>query len=140
MLSRENLELAKDEIISIAKSYDRFAKAETFSNVVVIESKINWTKIAARATFVKFAGQLLKKMSSLFLDEESFTLLQNAKSFACKVVDYSTHEIDVLEIEKTFGNMVSKFSNTKVSLENPDVIVYLIFTDEQSFFGFANKN
>ena len=39
VLSKENLELAKDEIIAIAKTYDRFAKAKSFSNLIIIQSK-----------------------------------------------------------------------------------------------------
>ena len=35
--------------------------------------------------------------------------------------------------------MISKFSNAKVSLEDPDVTVYLIFTDKENFFGFSRK-
>jgi len=61
VLSKENLELAKDEIIAIAKTYDRFAKAQSFSNLIVIQSRTIWEKIAERATFVKTSGQILKK-------------------------------------------------------------------------------
>jgi len=61
VLSKENLELAKDEVIAIAKAYDRFAKVQTFSNVVLIQSITSWERIAKRATFVKVAGQVLKK-------------------------------------------------------------------------------
>ncbi|MBI5698344.1 MAG: RNA methyltransferase, partial [Thaumarchaeota archaeon] len=36
-------------------------------------------------------------------------------------------------------SMVSTFCNAKVSLENPDVIIYLIFTDDENFFGFSSR-
>ena len=64
ILSKENLELSKDEVIAIARSYDRFTKIHTFSNVVLIQSKKKKQKIANRATFVKTAGQVLKKLSN----------------------------------------------------------------------------
>ena len=34
ILSKENLDLARDEVVAIARSYDRFTKVQTFSNVV----------------------------------------------------------------------------------------------------------
>ena len=125
ILSKENLELAKDEVIAIARSYDRFAKVQTFSNVVIIQSKTPWEKIANRATFVKIGGQILKKLSNLFLDEDSFSLLQNSKSFACKVINLTSDRSDVTELESAMGNMISKFSKAQVDLKKPDIIVYL---------------
>ncbi len=139
VLSKENLELAKDEVIAIAKAYDRFAKVQTFSNVVLIQSITSWEKIAKRATFVKVAGQVLKKLSSLFLDDHSFSLLLNADSFACKIINLSSDKSNVTELETTMGNMISKFSKAKVSLDDPDIIVYLIFTDSGGFFGFSTR-
>ena len=139
VLSKDNLELAKDEIIAIAKTYDRFAKAQSFSNLIIIQSRTPWEKIAERATFVKTAGQVLKKMSNLFLDNEGFPLLLRTKTFACRVINLSKRHLDVQEIENTMGNMISKFSKAKVCLENPALVIYLIFTNSQSFFGFSTK-
>jgi len=139
VLSKDNLELAKDEIIAIAKTYDRFAKAQSFSNLIIIQSRTPWEKIAERATFVKTAGQVLKKMSNLFLDNEGFPLLLRTKTFACRVINLSKRHFDVQEIENTMGNMISKFSKAKVCLENPALVIYLIFTNSQSFFGFSTK-
>ena len=139
VLSKDNLELAKDEIIAIAKTYDRFAKAQSFSNLIIIQSRTPWEKIAERASFVKTAGQVLKKMSNLFLDNEGFPLLLRTKTFACRVINLSKRHLDVQEIENTMGNMISKFSKAKVCLENPALVIYLIFTSSQSFFGFSTK-
>jgi len=71
VLSQENLELAKDEIIAIAKTYNRFSKVKSFANLIIIQSKTPWEIIAKRAAFVKTAGQVLKKMSNLFLDDKT---------------------------------------------------------------------
>ncbi len=139
VLSKENLELAKDEVIAIAKAYDRFAKVQTFSNIVLIQSITSWERIAKRATFVKVAGQVLKKLSSLFLDDNSFSLLLNADSFACRIINLSSDKSKVTELETIMGNMISKFSKAKVSLDDPDIIVYLIFTDSGGFFGFSTR-
>ncbi|HET6517064.1 MAG TPA: DNA methyltransferase [Nitrosopumilaceae archaeon] len=137
ILSKENLELARDEVIAIAKTYDRFAKSQSFSNLVIIQSKTPWQKIAKRATFVKTAGQLLKKLSNLFLDDSYFTLLLEAKTFACRVINLNENKFDPTNLEDAMGNMISKFSQAKVSLDDPAIIIYLILTDLQGFFGFS---
>ena len=139
ILSKENVELAKDEVIAIAKSYDRFAKSQSFSNLVIIQSKTPWEKIAKRATFVKSAGQLLKKLSNLFLDDSYFNLLLEAKTFACRVINLNEKKFDPTDLEDAMGNMISKFSQAKVSLENPSIIIYLILVDSQGFFGFSTE-
>ena len=66
VLSKENLEIAIDEITAIAKMYDRFSKIKIISNLVIIQSKTNWYDISNRASFVKVSGQILRKMSGLF--------------------------------------------------------------------------
>ena len=108
VLSKENLELAKDEIIAIAKTYDRFSKVKSFSNLIIIQSKTSWEIIAKRATFVKIAGQVLKKMSNLFLDDNCFKILNNTKTFSCKVINLSKKKLDSPELEKVMGDMISK--------------------------------
>lgn len=138
IVSKEFTELAIDEVISIAKSYDRFAKSQVSSNIVIIQSKIPWHQIARRSTFVKISGQVLRKMSGLFLEEENFSILKNSKTFACRVVNLSKNNVDVEELEDSMGNMISKFSQAKVELEKPELIVYLIFSEKLSFFGFSN--
>lgn len=137
ILSRDHLEIAKDEIVAIAKTYDRFAKSKSFSNLVIIQSKINWEKIAQRATFVKTSGQILRKMSGLFLGEDNFEVLKNAKTFACRIENLSSKKFEISELESSMGDMISKLSQAKVDLQNPDIIIYLIFTNQENFFGFS---
>ena len=139
ILSKDQIELAIDEIIAIAKMYDRFVKIKVISNMVIIQSKINWSKITKRATFVKVSGQILRKMSGLFLDDENLEVLKNAKTFVCRIINLSSKEFNIPELENSMGDMISKFSHVKVELENPDVTVYLIFTDEENFFGFSKQ-
>ena len=140
ILSKDYLELATDEVIAIVKMYDRFAKIKIISNLIIIQSKTNWNKIMERATFVKTSGQILRKMSGLFLDEENFQVLKKTKSFVCRVVNLSSNQLNTLELESSMGDMISKFTHAKVNLENPDITVYLIFTNEENFFGFSEKN
>ena len=137
VLSKEYLEIAIDEIIAIAKTFDRFSKIKIISNLVIIQSKTNWYEISKKATFVKTSGQILRKMSGLFLDEGNFEILKNAKTFVCRIINLSSNQFDIPELESSMGDMISKFSNAKVNLENPDITVYLIFTNKENFFGFS---
>jgi len=139
ILSKDYLELATDEIIAISKTYDRFAKAKVISNLVIIQSKTNWNKIAKRASFVKVSGQILRKMSGLFLDEDNFQVIKNANTFVCRIINLSSKEFNIPELERSMGDMISKFSHAKVELKDPDITVYLIFTDKESFFGFSKR-
>ena len=109
------------------------------SNLVIIQSKINWERITKRASFVKISGQILRKMSGLFLDEENFEALKNAKTFVCRIINLSSNQFNVPGLESSMGDMISKFSHVKVKLEDPDITVYLIFTDEENFFGFSKR-
>jgi tRNA (guanine10-N2)-dimethyltransferase len=139
LLTKDNLEIAIDEVISIAKTYDRFAKIKILSNLVIIQSKISWEQITKRATFVKVSGQILRKMSGLFLDEENFEVLKNAKTFVCRIINLSSNQFDIPELERAMGDMITKFSKAQVSLENPDITIYLIFTEKENFFGFSKR-
>jgi len=139
VLSKEYLELAIDEIIAISKMYDRFSKIKIISNLVIVQSKTNWKEISKRATFVKTSGQILRKMSGLFLDEDNFEVLKNAKTFVCRIINLSSNQFNVSELENSMGDMISKFSHAKVKLEDPDITVYLIFTNEENFFGFSKR-
>lgn len=139
VLTKEHLELAIDEIVSIAKMYDRFSKIKIISNLVIIQSKTDWEQISERATFVKTSGQILRKMSGLFLSGEKFEVLKNAKTFVCRIINLSSNQFNVQELESSMGDMISKFSKAKVKFDNPDIIVYLIFTDKENFFGFSKK-
>ncbi|AFS81738.1 RNA methylase [Candidatus Nitrosopumilus koreensis AR1] len=139
VLSKDQLKIAVDEIIAISKSFDRFSKVKVISNLVIIQSKTNWYEISKRASFVKTSGQILRKMSGLFLDEEHFEILKNAKTFVCRIINLSSNQFNIPELENSMGDMISKFSNAKVKLENPDITVYLIFTDKENFFGFSKK-
>ncbi|MDH5430584.1 MAG: DNA methyltransferase [Nitrosopumilus sp.] len=139
VLSKDYLELAIDEITAIAKMYDKFSKIKVISNLVIVQSKTNWNEITKRVTFVKISGQVLRKMSGLFLDEENVGVLKNAKTFVCRVINLSSNQFNIPELESSMGDMISKFSHAKVKLDNPDITVYLIFTNNENFFGFSKR-
>ncbi len=122
ILSKDYLELATDEIIALAKMCDRFSKVKVISNLVIIQSKTSWNEITKRASFVKVSGQILRKMSGLFLEEDSFGILKNAKTFVCRIINLSSNQFNIPELESSMGDMISKFSDSKVELEDPDIL------------------
>ena len=138
ILSKDHLKLAIDEIITISKMYDRFAKIKVISNLVIVQSKTSWQEITKRASFVKVSGQVLRKMSGLFLDENNFEVL-NTKTFVCRIINLSSNQFNIPELESSMGDMISKFSHSKVELEDPDITIYLVFTDKENFFGFSKR-
>ena len=60
-------------------------------------------------------------MSGLFLDEEKFEVLKNTKSFVCRIINLSSNEFNIQELESSMGDMISKFSNAKVKFDSPDI-------------------
>ena len=119
--------------------YDRFSKVKIISNLIIIQSKTSWNEITKRASFVKVSGQILRKMSGLFLNEDNFEVLKNAKTFVCRIINLSSKQFNIPELESSMGDMISKFSHAKVDLEDPDITIYLIFTDNENFFGFSKR-
>jgi tRNA (guanine10-N2)-dimethyltransferase len=79
-------------------------------------------------------------MSGLFLGEDNFEVLKNAKTFACRIINLSSKQFEIPELESSMGDMVSKLSQAQVDLKNPDIIIYLIFTNQENFFGFSKPN
>jgi len=73
------------------------------------------------------------------LDEEHIGILKNEKTFVCRVINLSSNQFNIPELESSMGDMISKFSHVKVNFENPDITVYLIFTNGENFFGFSKR-
>lgn len=138
VVSGENVELAKDEIIAISKSYDKKTSHETDSKLVITDSNVPWNKIAQRATFVRTAGKIVDTFSDLF-SELDLILLHKSDTFACRTINLSSKRIDLSSIEKTVGATIKQASGAKVSLSNPALTIYLIFTDAQNYLGYSTK-
>jgi len=138
VVSGENVELAKDEIVAISKSYDKNTSYETGPKLVITNSNVSWDKIARRATFVRTAGKIVDTFSDLFL-EIDLILLHKSDTFACKAINLSSKRIDLSGIEKTVGATIKQASGARVSLSNPALTVYLIFTDNQNYLGYSTR-
>jgi tRNA (guanine10-N2)-dimethyltransferase len=66
-------------------------------------------------------------------------LLHKSDTFACRTVNLSSKRIDLSSIEKTVGATIRQASGARVSLSNPALTVYLIFTDNQNYLGYSIK-
>lgn len=136
VVSGENVELAKDEVIAISKSYDKKTSYKTDSRLIITNSQVPWEKVAKRATFVRKAGKIADTFSDLF-SEIDLSLLHKSDTFACRIINLSSKKLDTSTIEKTVGGAIKQISGTKVSLSKPLLTVYLIFTDKENYFGYA---
>ncbi len=133
ILSGEHEELARDELVSISKSYDVKAKYSVNSRLVTITSTVSWKKIAKRATFVRFAGNLVGTF-----DEISKIEFPKSDTFACRAINLSSKKINASSLEKETGAILKKKLDSSVSLSNPSLTVYLITTDNERYVGYGD--
>lgn len=134
--SGEHVELARDEITSIAKSYDKKAVTKSDSRLVVVKSKIPYNKISNRATFVKISGILVGVITDI---SQIKIPVAKPASFACRVVNLTIKRINTSHLEKEMGTILKQKWNSKVSLSNPHLTVYLIVTNSKKYLGYAKK-
>ncbi|MDE1862564.1 MAG: RNA methyltransferase [Thaumarchaeota archaeon] len=132
VLSGEHEELARDELVSIARSYDGGASHTADSRLSIISSKAPWRAVARRAAFVRIAGRLAGTMDGI-----SDVELPRAGSFAVRVVNLSSRRLDVPGLESETGAILSRKTGLRVSLSSPSLTVYQIVTDGAAFLGYS---
>lgn len=129
-------DLARDEVVAISKSYDNKTRFKVKPRLVILDTKIPWKKIAKRATFVRNCGYILDTfddVSKIDLD------IPKPRSFVCRTINLSTKKLSPSLLERQAGAVLKKKWNTKVSLSNPDLIIYLIITDSKQYIGCADS-
>ena len=134
ILYKEHLDLSVDEISTIIQTLDSLAKIQVISNLIIVNSKIKSEEIARKASFVRISGQILKKNFQMKLEKSDIQIINN-KTFACRIINLSSKNLDIPKLENLAGKTISKLSNAQVKLENPDLTVHLIFTENESFLG-----
>ena len=135
VVSGEHVKLAQDEIIAISKSYDKKATYNLESRLVITKSKAPWKRIAQRATFIRVSGNMVGTFSRL--SEIDVSVVKPA-SFACRTINLSSKKIDTKSVERETGKLLKEKWNSKVSLSNPSLTVYLIVTDSKRYFGYSD--
>src|SRR6478736_7560057 len=135
VVSKQYEELARDEIISISKSYDGTTKVTVLPRLVMVSSKVPWSTIAKRATFARHAGTI----AGTFDDVSKIDgIMPRPETFVCRTINISSKSVGS-SLERQAGTILAKKWNSKVSLSNPQVTVYLIITDSKNYLGCADS-
>ncbi len=136
VVSKQYEELARDEIISISKSYDGTSKITVLPRLVMISSKVPWSTISKRATFARHAGII----AGTFDDVSKIDCtMPRPETFVCRTINLSSKSVGS-SLERQAGAILGKKWGSKVSLSNPKVTVYLIITDSKNYLGYAESH
>jgi len=136
VVSKQYEELARDEIISISKSYDDTSKVKVLPRLVMVSSRVPWDTIAKRATFARHAGTIAGTFDDITkLD----CTMPRPETFVCRTINLSSKSVGS-SLERQAGAILAKKWNSKVSLSNPKVTVYLIITDSKNYLGYAETS
>ncbi|HEX5456926.1 MAG TPA: DNA methyltransferase [Candidatus Nitrosotalea sp.] len=136
VLQSQYEDLARDEIISISKSYDSRCTISSEPRLVMVSSKIPWYKIANRATFARYSGKIVTTFDDI--TKIDFSIPKPA-SFVCRTINLSSKNIGSSALERQAGGILSRKWGSKVSLADPQVTVYLIITDSKKYLGYSDR-
>lgn len=136
ILFKKFLQLAIDEIKAIVTTYDKKSTFYVISNMLIVESFLDWRFVFKRATFVKTAGKIISKN---FPNDLNNKFIDNSKSFALRSINLSSKIINIPNSEKEIGMKVAKLFNLNVNLNDPDLIFFFIITDKHDFLGLTEK-
>jgi tRNA (guanine10-N2)-dimethyltransferase len=128
-------DLARDEVISISKSYDPKTNSRKEPRLVMLKSKVPWKKIAGRATFVRTCGDIIDTFDDISKIDPP---ISRPISFVCRTINLSSRKISPSSLEKQAGEVLKNRWGSKVSLSNPHLTVYLIITDSEQYLGCAD--
>lgn len=135
VLQSQYEDLARDEIISISKSYDSKIDVKSEPRLVMISSKVPWHKIANRATFARYSGKITDTFDDI--TKIDFSIPKPA-SFVCRTINLSSKNIGSSALERQAGGILSRKWGSKVSLSDPHLTVYLIITDSKKYLGYSD--
>jgi tRNA (guanine10-N2)-dimethyltransferase len=135
VLQGQHEDLARDEVISISKSYDPKTDSRSESRLVILKSKVPWKKVASRATFVRTSGSIVGTFEDISKIDPP---IPKPLSFVCRTINLSSKRIGSSSLEKQAGEVLKRRWGSKVSLSNPDLTVYLIITDSEQYLGYAD--
>ena len=104
VVSKQYEELARDEIISISKSYDDTTKVTVLPRLVMVSSKVPWSTIAKRATFARHAGTI----AGTFDDVSKIDgIMPRPETFVCRTINLSSKSVGS-SLERQAGAILAK--------------------------------
>jgi tRNA (guanine10-N2)-dimethyltransferase len=136
VLQSQYEDLARDEIISISKSYDSRCTIKSEPRLVMVSSRVPWQKIANRATFARYSGKIITTFDDITKIDFS---IPKPVSFVCRTINLSSKNIGSSALERQAGGILSRKWGSKVSLADPQVTVYLIITDSKKYLGYSDR-
>jgi tRNA (guanine10-N2)-dimethyltransferase len=134
VLPSQHEELARDEIISISKSYDPKTRVRTSPRLVFLENNTPWEKIASRSTFSRYSGDIIDTFDEISSIDPQIV---RPESFVCRTINLSSKKIGT-SLERQAGGILKRKWGSKVSLSNPQLTVYVIVTDDKKYLGIAD--
>lgn len=139
LLTGKRVELARAELSALVKSYHPDAKLTSLSErVSVIYGQYDLKKITSRSACVKYAGHLLSLSKVTGFDLNGH--FRNYRRFACKLVNLSKKYVDMEPLQQLGKYIKEKSPWMQVSLDNPDVTVLYIVTDNGAIVGLSEYN
>jgi tRNA (guanine10-N2)-dimethyltransferase len=135
VLQSQYEDLARDEVISISKSYDPKTESRSESRLVILKSKIPWKKVADRATFIRNSGNIVDTFDDILKIDPS---IPKPLSFMCRAINLSSRKISSFSLEEQAGKVLKNKWGSKVSFSNPHLTVYLIITDSKQYIGYTD--
>ncbi len=138
VVSKENPKLAAAEIAAIARSYDRSARVGVYANMVRVRTTTPWQKIYQRASYAKESGRIMRILADMYWEEDLGKILARSRTYACRILNLAGNPIDPASLYDV-GYVVSKHTNARVSLRNPDFVVYYIGVQDREFWGFSTS-
>ncbi|SMH72099.1 TRM11 family SAM-dependent methyltransferase [Candidatus Nitrosotalea okcheonensis] len=137
VLQKQYEDLARDEIITISKSYDPKSTIKSNPRLVMVSSKIPWYRISGRATFVRYSGIIAGTFNDVTKIDPQIPVPQ---SFVCRTINLTSKNIGSSALERQVGGILSRKWGSRVSLSDPQITVYLIITDSEKYLGYSDCN
>lgn len=134
----DRIELAHAELHALTKTYYPNAGIQNLGErISIVDGDIDVRKVSSRSACIKYAGRLLSIDS---MDFEPDRYFKNYKRFSCRLINLSKKNVN-MEVVSLLGKYVKENSpGMKVSLEDPDVNVMYIVTDNVNMIGFTENH
>ncbi len=132
--SGERVELANAELRALVKSYYPDAVVRNLEErVSIVDGYVDLEQITSRSVCTKYAGQLLSLSGDISFDPSVY--FRNYRKFACKLINTSKKYSSMETVSKLGKYIKEKSPWMQVSLDNPDIAVLYIVTNNGSIIG-----
>lgn len=121
--TKENVELAREEVKSLIFAYDEHAEIEYEGRLIIVKTNKDLTNVS-RATMLRYVAKEIK------LDE-----IKSIKSFGCKVINLTDNKIDTLHyIDMLVRKIKTIVKDSKISLDKPDALFCIIVSQQGRYY------